>query len=126
MAPRHHGTAIGGQLRIPKAQLGVSALGGGAGILVAQCFKQAVALGNHLLEFRERSAIVTVDLAERNIEIAPPLARAAIDQFDVRGQEKDGRQQAQQIHAPLVNAVDLHLLGIVDPIPAPREDDLQR
>ena len=63
---------------IPKAQLGVGALGSGAGILVAQRFEQAVTLGNHLLEFRERPAIVTVDLAEGNIEIAAPLARAAV------------------------------------------------
>ena len=59
--------------------------------------EEAVPLLDHLVVFGERASVARIDLRERVIQIAPPVARRPKDQVEVFREKKDGIQFAQKV-----------------------------
>ena len=125
MPPGVHLRAKFDQLVVPESEFrrdrGAVAL-----LPLLQLFQQAVALRHHFLIAGERLAVAAVDLAEGDIDIAPPLTGAAGDKREVLRQEEDRPKVADQVHAAAGGAVHAGLLRVVQAISPQREQNLKR
>ena len=114
------------QLLVPEAELA------GRGPTLADRLSSGVAVLKHSRVPQQLPHQGSVDLGEREVQVATAQRRRAVDQFDVLGLEEDGLDLADQVAGAAGHAVDEDALlqlegGIgVDLLGVPRqlEDDL--